>query len=633
MYAWAGKILWVDLSSGQIRQEPLTATLQRGFIGGRGINVKLLFDAFEPGTDAFDPANPLLFGSGPLVGTLAPGGGRFNVTTRSPLGYLGDSSCGGHWARELKMAGYDHIMIVGKAKKPAYLWIQDDQIELRDAGHLWGRDAWTTQVLIREELGDEDIQTVCIGPAGENLVRFANVRTGIKRSAGRTGTGAVMGSKNLKAIAVRGTQGIRIAQPEKFMKAALETAERIEGFKQVFGAVAPQGGTYGQLLFRHNDASMMATRHQQSGYWEAADALDAKVFHEKYRKRMTACSSCPVGCTPYFTIDEGPYKGTYGEIEYEAIASFGSSPDIRDRDVVYKAAVRADELGIDCDSGGRLIGFAMELYQRGIITEEDVGFPLHWGDGEAMLKLLDMIAYRQGFGDILAEGELRAGKIIGRGAEDYVLTMKGVEQHEPLRSVVGHALGQSTSTRGADHLRSSHHAERDSSPEDAEKMFGSKKAADPLAYEGKAPGVIYYEYNAALADMMETCKFLSPWLSPRFMNPEVWAELLTTASGIEFSAGDLLEAAERVINVERVFIAREGAGREDDYPPRREFEDPYPSGPFKGQVLDRAKYDQMLDEYYRLHSWDVETGIPTLEKLREVGLEEVAADLERRKIQ
>jgi aldehyde:ferredoxin oxidoreductase len=632
MNAWAGRILYVDLTSHQVRTEPLDETLRRQFVGGRGINARLLFDLYDPGTDAYDPANPLLFGTGPLVGTVAPSGGRFNVTTRSPLGYLGDSNCGGHWARELKMAGYDHIVVVGRAEKPVYLWIQDDLVQIRDASHLWGRDAWTTQVLIRQELGDEEVQVVCIGPAGEHLVRFANVRTGIKRSAGRTGTGAVMGSKNLKAIAVRGTRGVRIAHPERFMRAALAASSRIEAFSQVFGALAPQGGTYGQLLFRHNDASMMATRHQQSGYWDGADALDARAFHARYRKSMTACSSCPVGCTPYFTIDDGPYQGTYGEIEYEAIASFGSCPDVTDREVIYRAAVRADELGLDCDSAGRLIGFAMELYQRGIITDQDVGFSLHWGDGEAMLKLLEMMATRQGLGNLLAEGEARAGKLIGRGAEAYVLTMKGVEQHEPLRSVVGHALGQSTSTRGADHLRSSLHVERDGSPEEAERMFGTCKAADPLAYEGKAPGVIYYEYHAALADMMETCKFLSPWLSPHFMNAEVLVELLGTATGIEFGQESLLSAAERVINVERAFIAREGVRREDDYPPRREFEEPYPDGPFEGQVLDRARYDEMLDEYYRLHGWDVETGIPLGARLRQLGLEEVAADLERRKL-
>jgi aldehyde:ferredoxin oxidoreductase len=316
-------------------------------------------------------------------------------------------------------------------------------------------------------------------------------------------------------------------------------------------------------------------------------------------------------------IGEGP--------EYEHFASFGSAVAVTDLQTVLKASQLSDQYGLDCDSGGRIISFAMELYEKGIINDKDVGFPLKWGDGEAVLKLIEMISKRQGFGSVLAEGEVRAARKIGRGAEKYVLTVKNLEQHEPLRSIVGHALSQSTSTRGPDHLRGAYHAERDMSPEDAKKYNFNP---DPLSYDNKASGVIFYESVAEVADMVQTCKFQSPWLSMHFLDLDLWADLLTYATGMKTTGHELLEAGERAYNVERAFIAREGARRENDYPPWREFEEPYTVGPNKGQVLNREKYDAMLDEYYTLHGWDVKTGIPTKKKLSELGLADVARNLE-----
>ncbi|MEM2703533.1 MAG: aldehyde ferredoxin oxidoreductase family protein [Candidatus Bathyarchaeia archaeon] len=625
MYGWAGKILRVNLSEEKVEKQHLPEELKTKFIGGRGINVKILYNENKPKIDPFDPENRLIFGAGPLVGTLVPGSGRFNVTTKSPLGFLGDSSCGGHWAAELKYAGYDHIIIWGRAKHPVYLCIQDGSAELRDAKHLWGMDTWETQAAIREELGDEETQIACIGQAGENLVRIANVRTGLKHAAGRTGTGAVMGSKNLKAIAVRGTGSIKIADPEGFMNCVKKAHQRVEDLKYILGAKSPRGGTYGALWFTHNEASMLAHKHQQSGYWEEADKLDPKIFHEKYKVKMRGCFACPVACTPFYVVKDDPHGGLSGEgPEFEHFASFASSPANADLLKVLKACNLSDRFGIDCDSCGRIISFAMELYQRGIISEKDVGFPLEWGDGDAVIKLVEIISKRQGFGDILAEGEVRAAKRIGRGAEKYVLAVKNLEQHEPLRSITGHALAQSTSTRGSDHLRSSYHAERDMDPEEARK-FGFNP--DPLSYESKASGVIFYEHNAALADMLGFCKFFSPWLSIHYIDADLMAELFSTATGVKMDSATLLKAAERVYNVERAFIVREGAKREDDYPPWREFEEPYPNGPFKGRVLDRKRYDAMLDEYYMLHGWSA-TGVPTKKKLEELGLKDVACDLE-----
>ena len=626
MYGWAGTILRVDLSRDKIEKQPFPEELRAKFIGGRGVNDKILFDEVKAKTDAFDPENRIVFGTGPLTGTIAAGAGRFNVTSKSPLGFLGDGNCGGHWAPELKFAGYDHIVIYGKSEKPVYLNISDDDVELRDAKHLWGLDTWQTQKTIREELKDEEVQVACIGQAGENLVRIANVRTGLKHAAGRTGTGAVLGSKHMKAIAVTGSKGIKIANPEKFFESAKEARARLDDWRYIFGALSPQGGTYGQLWFRHNNASMAATKHQQTGYFEEAEKLDPKYFFEKYVTKMHGCFACPWCCTPVFRITDGPYKGMIGEgPEYEHFASFGSAPYVTDLQTVLKAAQLSDQLGFDCDSGGRIISFAMELYEKGIITEKDVGFPLKWGDCKAVLKLVEMIAKREGFGNILAEGEVKAAQKIGRGAEKYALTVKNLEQHEPLRSIVGHALSQSTSTRGPDHLRGAYHAERDMSPEDATKY---NLNPDPLSYDNKAAGVIFYESAAEVADMVQTCKFQSPWLSMHFLDLDLWADLFSSATGMKITGPELLKAGERAYNVERAFIAREGARRKNDYPPWREFEEPYPSGPFKGAMLNREKYDIMLDEYYTLHGWDVKTGIPSKKKLKELGLADVANNLE-----
>ena len=635
MFSWQGKILKVDLTEGKLETITLSDRLRKDFIGGRGINVKILFDEVKPNIKAFDPENCLVFGSGPLTGTLAPGSGRFNVTAKSPQGFLGDSNCGGHWSAQLKYAGFDHIVIIGRAEKPVYLSIIHGKPKLQDAQDLWGLDTWQTQRKIKKELGDSQVEVVCIGQAGENLVRFAAIRTGLKRSAGRTGMGAVMGSKNLKAIAVKGDQGVKIAQPEKFIKTVRKCNEILKPLSLTLGFKGGNGaGSYGNLWYKHQENSKLGTKHHQAASWEDADKLDPSIFHKKYRIKMIGCFSCPVQCTPRFRISKGFHAGLYGEgPEFETFASFGSMLLNPDLDTVLKAAELTNQYGLDCDSTGRVIGFAMELFDRNIITKHDIGFSLKWGDKEAILHMIDLIAKRQGFGDILAEGELRAAKKIGRSAECYALTIKGVELHESFRgSGAGHALGHSTSTRGSDHLRSSHHVEHGLSPEDAEKFFGYKEAADRTAYKHKEKQVIYYEYNSAIADMLEVCKYFTHWATPLRIGPDLLAELFSAATGIEMNGKDLLHAAERVYNVERSFIVREGVRRKDDYPPEREFTDPLPPSPWPkmpGSVIDREKYDELLTEYYKAHGWDEKDGIPTLEKLEELNLQDIAQELQK----
>ena len=549
MYGWQGQVLRVDLSSETIEAVPLSERLRLDFIGGRGINAKLLFDEVPPGTDAYDPANSLLFGTGPLTGTLAPGSGRFNVTSRSPLGFLGDSNSGGHWAPALKFSGFDHVVIKGKARNPVLLFIDDGKASLLDARELWGLDTWETQRRIRKILGDPRIETACIGPAGENLVRFASVRTSLKRSAARTGMGAVMGSKNLKAIAVRGTRGIKIADPAGLMKAVKDCRDIFEAISVQRGFKAgDSAGTYGFLWDRHHLNSKLGTKHHQAANWEDANKLDPAIFHRKYRTQMLGCYSCPVQCMPRFRVKHGPVAGLYGEgPEFETVASFGSICLNTDLDSILKAAELTNRLGLDCDSTGRVIGFAMELYENNILDDKDIGFPLKWGDSRAILRMVELIAARRDFGKILAEGELRAARIIGGDAEKYALTIKGLELHESFRgSGAGHALAHSTSTRGADHLRSSHHAEHSLSAERALEFYGYAEAADRTVYENKEKQVIYNEHNAALADMLEVCKFFGHWSSPFCLGADSFAQMFSAATGVSLGGKDLLRAGERV---------------------------------------------------------------------------------------
>lgn len=626
MFGWAGNILKVDLSRSKIFSTPLTREMGRKFIGGRGLNAKFLFDEVPPRTDAFHPENRLIFGTGPLVGTLVPGSCRLNVTCRSPLGFLGDSNTHGFWSPELKFAGFDHVVVSGKAERPTYLWIQDGEVELRDASHLWGKDIRETRRIIRKDHQDRAIQIACIGQGGESLVRFACVSASLESYAGRTGCGAVMGSKNLKAIAVRGSKGVQIADPERFLKT---TRAFVEGIKES-GA---ETRTYRRLWYKHQNKSMLPTKHHQAGWWEDIDKLDPEIFYAKHVIKSWS-NLCPgVDCQPIYMIKEGPYKGTYGSVEYEGVASFGSNVANTDLDSVLKANELADSYGVDADSCGRVISFAMELVQRGIITEKDVGFPLEWGDSEAVIKLINMIVARQGFGDILAEGEARAGKIIGRGAEKYVLVIKGLEQHETCRANIGCALAQAVSTRGSDHLRGDPPEGKRATAELIEKMFGFKDDSNPLQYERKAFMVTKEEVHSMLVDSLEICKRFGFWQPHIYKwikdDPpgSLYAELFSSATGVEMGADELLRAAERSYNVERAFIVREGVRRKDDYQTWREYQDPLPSGHAKGAVLDREKYSQMLDEYYRCHGWDVETGIPTKSKLEELELEEVIESL------
>ncbi|MCK8816873.1 aldehyde ferredoxin oxidoreductase family protein [Natroniella sulfidigena] len=621
-YGWQGRILWVDLTTEEISTTPLDKELREKFLGQSGINAKLLYDNLEPGVDPLSPENHLIFGVGPLTGTLAPCSGRFTVTSKSPLtNAFGDSNCGGHWGPELKYAGYDHIVITGKAKRPVFLWINDDKIELKDASKLWGKTTNETEDQIKEELEDEKVQVASIGPAGENLVNFAAIICNYSRAAGRTGMGAVMGSKNLKAIAVRGTNRLTVAQPQEFSATVSDSEESIltdplYEISSTFGTPA--------IMRMAQSLGFLPTKNFQESTFAGADKLSGERLLEKYVTRQKGCFNCPVSCNRYYEVTEGEYEGTTGEgPEYENLGAFGSKCGNDNLPSVLKSNDLANKLGLDTISTGTVIGWAMELFQRGILTTADTDdLDLEWGNHQAIIKLIEKIAYREGLGDILAYGALQASKKIGDSAEDYVIHIKGMEYPSvDVRGTKGMALGFAVSPRGADHLKALplYEVAPEVYQEDIKKELGIEVGEEYWKkYETKPELIAWHEDWHCIVDSLGLCKLEGIALKP--LRPCHFTELLATATGWEITEEELRTIGKRIWNLERLFNAREGFTRQDDLPPARILNEPISTGPSKGETLGQDKFETMLDQYYKLRGWTAQ-GIPSKETLKELGLE------------
>ncbi|MEM2897078.1 MAG: aldehyde ferredoxin oxidoreductase family protein [Candidatus Bathyarchaeia archaeon] len=630
IYAYAGKILRINLSNGKILTES-TSNYTDGFLGGRGINQWILYNEVKPGIWPFDPANRLIFGTGILVGTLTPGACRYSVDAKNPLtGGVGSSNAGGHFGPELKFAGYDHIVIQGKSRKPCYLWIKDNHIEIEDASHLWGKTTWETEDLIKEELNDDDIQIASIGPAGENLVRGACIINNGERAAGKCGTGAVMGSKNLKAIVVQGEKEIEVAYPDKFIRVVERLLEKIANNDDMKMYIE-----YGCALFLlegQNKTGALPVRNFQDGFWDPKKVEKTHVEQIlRHSTRRLACFNCPVHCSHYLEAKEGPFAGTKGEgFKLNTLYNFGPRLDIDYLPAIIKAHILCSQLGLDVDTTSGVIAWAMECYEKGIFNKKDAdGLELKWGNYEVVLELIKKIAHRDGFGDLLAEGSWRASKIVGKGSEKYSMTIKGQELYEGLRTAKAWALGSIVSTRGCCHLRGSPAIEqRELTREEGEKFFGIPTAGNRKAYEGKAKLVIFFENFKAIVDCMGICYPLTQWSSPYLIDLKDLSELYSTATGKSLKPEKLLRIGERIQNVEKAFNVREGMTRKDDKPPQRFFE-PIKSVPGKGERLEKKKFEKMLSEYYALRCWEVETGLPRERKLRELGLESVAEELKK----
>lgn len=600
MKGWVGKILRVDLTKGEWKTEELDRNLAQKFIGGRGLGSKILCDEIDPKIDPFSPNNKLIMATGPLTGTSASAAGRYMAITKAPLtGTIACSNSGGHFGAELKFAGFDLIIIEGKAKTPAYLFIEDGKVEIKDAKHLWGKTTHETTDQIRSET-DMDAKVACIGPAGEKLVRFACIINDKHRAAGRSGVGAVMGSKNLKAVAVKGTGGVLIANKEAFRNATLDGFQKVKA-NPVTSSGLPAYGT-AILVNVINQHGLFPTRNFQEGVFEGAEKISGETIAEKILIRNQACFACPIACGRVTKSADPKYAYAGEGPEYESDWSLGACCGVDHVDAIGKANYLCDILGLDPISAGVTIACAMELFQKGIITAKEIGRSLNFGDADAMVEMVKATGYREGFGDALAEGSYRLAEKFGH--PEYSMSVK--RQEFPAydgRGAQGMGLQYATSNRGACHVRGYM-----ISPE----IMGAPQKLDPFETEEKAGWNKAFQDTTAIVDSSGVCLFNTFAIGA----PEI-LEYLKAATGVEMALEDLMKAGERIWNLERLFNLKAGITGKEDRLPDRLVKEPMPAGPAKGQVVHLEK---MLPEYYELRGWDKD-GVPTKERLKELGLE------------
>lgn len=649
MAGWMGRRLRVNLTEGTHEIEKLSPEYQRKWIGGRGFNSEVVYHETQAGMDAFDPMNPLCFGGGPLAGTFAPLSGRTTVSARSPMTCSlrgtdahahGDTNMGGQFSAAMKYAGYDQIVIKGRAEHPVYLWIDDDKIEIRDASHLWGLRVKECTKKIVKELGDDpDIKVAIIGPAGENLVRYACVMNSYSSSGGRTGMGAVMGSKNLKAIAIRGSKPIEFADPEGFAKAAWSLREKLHVSPS---AIRRRAEGSMDLFDAGNIIGINAHKNVSTGYMKDIEKVyGGYQWADKYLFRRKACWSCPVACGRYTYIKEGKYAGfNCGGPEMETVCNLGPRIDTYDVDAVNVMSGMVNDLGLDSVSAGAALSWTMECFEKGYLTEKDTGgIPFNWGDCETSMRVLEMIAKREGFGDILAEGNIRAAEKLGVGM-DVVPHCRGLEHIsvDP-RVAMGFSLGYAMSTRGSDHLKNYSCLEFQgcalARKEQVAEVLGPELTEEFWAdfpkelytLKTKPKLCTWSEKNKCVADLVSCCcQAIGSWGGAGTWR-EAYAPLFRLATGLDMSDEEIFKVAERVIHIERAHWNREGSGRQDDTHIDRYFEEGVHDGPYKGMKIDRDQWSWAQDEYYRLHNWD-QDGFITPEKARELDLEEIIPDLE-----
>ena len=606
-----GQVLRLDLSRNKATVHELSKVLARNFIGGRGLNSKVLYDEVGPDVDPLGPDNLLIFGVGPLNGTISPSSSKWTVTAKSPLtGITGDGCSGSGFGAEMKYAGFDQVIIKGKAKHPVYLWIEEGNVEIRDASHIWGKDTLKTEEAIKRDLGDQKIQVACIGPAGENLVRIACVMSNFYRTAARTGMGAVMGSKSLKAIAIRGGKDVKVADPEAFEEAVLDAKSKIRA-DWMYDIYATRGTP--ALVDWLNAQGGLSTKNYEFGTFDEASEINAETFLKKHEHTTIACFGCPIHCTHYFMEEYGQ-----GKLEFAHLFALGALCLNGNLSSILENISLASDLGLDIISLGSTIAFAMECYEKELITKKDLdGIALKWGNHDAMKEIIKLIASRKGFGDVLAEGVRKASQRISKGAEKFAQHTKGLEsccQNLPKK---GWLLAYATATRGSDHLRGMENIEGIEGRKDkAIAIFGTPSVLDLLSIEGKPMLIKWHQDFLAVIDSLETCKFNCDVLYA--LGPEELANLYSTATGWKIDGKELLKIGERIYNVERMFNVREGISRKDDVPPSRMF-NPLTSGRYKGTQATPEELQKMLDEYYELRGWN-KNGIPTKQKLKELNI-------------
>ncbi|HWI60589.1 MAG TPA: aldehyde ferredoxin oxidoreductase family protein [Symbiobacteriaceae bacterium] len=600
MYGWKGKLLRINLTTGEIKKEYLEPQVARKFIGARGLGTYLYMQEVNPKVDPLSPDNKLLFVTGPLTGTLATSAGRYNVVTKSPLtGMIAASNSGGYWGPELKFAGYDALILEGKADHPVYLWINDDQVEIRHAGDLWGHDVHESTDFLRDAT-DPDASVACIGPAGEKLSQLAVIMNDYNRAAGRSGVGAVMGSKNLKAIVVRGHGEVEVADPKAFKDVCMKARDTIDRHG-LTGEGLPALGTMVLINVLNGVGGLPIHNFRDSGTWSKAEQISGEALAEKFLLRNKGCFACNIDCGRVTKVPTGKYA-SFGEgPEYEAGWALGASCGVSDLAAVCKANFICNELGMDPISVGATIACAMEMYENGVIGLKETGRPLHLGDAEAMVELTRAMGMREGFGDLAAEGSFRLATRFGHPEYSMSVKKQEIPAYDP-RAIQGIGLNYATSNRGGCHVRGYTIA-----PE----VAGIPEKLDPQNTEVKPAWVKIFQDLTATVDSSGLCLFITFAIGA----PEV-AEQLAAATGLEITAEEVLQTGERIWNMERLFNLAAGLKKEDDTLPKRLLKDALKFGPQKGNV---NRLEEMLPKYYELRGWD-EDGKPTEAKLEELGL-------------
>lgn len=595
MYGYQGRILRVNLTEKTTSIEELKLETAVKYVGGRGLGTKFMMDEVDPNVEPLSPENKLMFVTGPLTGTPNPTGGRYMVVTKGPLtGTIASSNSGGRWGAELKFAGYDMIIVEGKADSPVYLAIEDDKVEIRDAAHLWGKEVSKTEAALAEEMPEKS-KFLSIGPAGERLSLMACIMNDTHRAAGRTGVGAVMGSKNLKAVAVRGTQTVPLADQEGLRELNRELNKKI-----LENGVTGQGlPAYGTAILVNviNELGVLPTNNFQESKFAPADLISGEHMSENYLLRKDPCYRCPIACGRYVKFDDKEGGGP----EYETIWAFGSDCGVEDFKDIMEVNFVCNEVGIDTITAGATIAAGMELYQRGLVTDEDLeGIPLQFGDGKGMIEWTRKMGYREGFGDKMADGSYRLGEMYGVPEISMSVKKQELPAYDP-RAIQGQALAYATSNRGGCHVRAYL-----ISPE----VLGLPEPLDRFTTEGKAAWVKIFQDLTAWIDSAGLCLFTSFALGA----PD-YAAMFEKVVGEKYDTNDLLQAGERIYNIERLFNLKAGIDPSQDTLPKRLLEDPIPEGPSKGEV---ARLDILLPEYYDVRGWDA--GYPNEAKLEELGL-------------
>ncbi len=600
MHGWIGKLLRVNLSTGKVSTEPLDPSLAKDYLGARGLGTKFLVDEVDPKVDPLSPENKLIFAPGPMTGSFAPSAGRYNVVTKGALtGAIAAANSGGVWGPELKFAGYDALIVEGAAAKPVYLWIRDQTVEVRDASHLWGKSVPETSDAIRAET-DDDAKVACIGQAGENQVLFACIMNDLHRAAGRSGVGAVMGSKKLKAVAVVGTGSVTCADPKIFERAVMKARDKIQKH--------PVGGTglrlYGTDVLTNilNQVGAYPTRNFQDGFFPNADKVGGETLAANQLQRPKGCFSCIISCGRVSKVTNPKYKGEGEGPEYETAWGFGGDCGVDNFDAGIKANYYCNEYGMDTITMAATIACAMELYELGLITQKDTGgIALEWGNADSMLELTRLTGIGEGFGKKLALGSYRLAASYGHPELSMSVKKQEIPAYDA-RAIQGIGLNYATANCGAAHVRG-----YTISPE----VLGTPMKVDKDTIDGKPALVITFQNLTAALDASGACLFTTFGIGA----PEI-AEMLSAITGVEYTAEDFMKCGERIWNLERQWNLNAGLSAKDDTLPSRLLKEPIKTGPSKGML---SRLPEMLPAYYELRGWDAK-GIPTPAKLQELGL-------------